>query len=56
MQATKRERLTSLYKKYQLSKEDIFQLRFGNITTPIITRTGIDKVQGIAKIKIPIII
>ena len=52
MQTTKMERLKNLYEKYQLSKEDIFSLKFGSISTPIITRTGIDKIQGIAKIKI----
>ena len=52
MQTTKRERLKNLYEKYQLSKEDIFSLKFGSVSTPIITRTGIDKIQGIVKIKI----
>ena len=52
MQTTKRERLKNLYEKYQLSKEDIFSLKFGSVSTPIITGTGIDKIQGIAKIKI----
>lgn len=52
METTKRERLKNLYEEYQLSKEDIFSLKFGSISTPIITRTGIDKIQATAKIKI----
>ena len=49
---TKSERLNNLYKKYLLNKEDVFPMQFGKVTVPIITRTGIDKIQATAKIKI----
>ena len=52
MTSTNRERLKTLYKKYQLTKDDIYPLKFGNKEIPIITRTGIDKIQAIEKIKI----
>ena len=44
--ANNKDRLISLYKYYKLDKEDIFQLKFGATKVPIITRTGIDKIQG----------
>lgn len=47
--STKSERLNGLYKKYGLTKEDVF-------TSPqrwtIITRTGIDKIQAAAGIDV----
>lgn len=43
-----RDRLTELYKKYNLTKDDVFKHQH----YIIITRSGIDKIQGIAKIKI----
>tara|TARA_Y100001972_G_scaffold53839_1_gene66407 strand:+ start:5149 stop:5562 length:414 start_codon:yes stop_codon:yes gene_type:complete len=52
MTSTNRERLKTLYKKYLLTKDDIYSLKFGNKKIPIITRTGIDKIQAIEKIKI----
>lgn len=52
MTLTKIERLKTLYKKYLLNKEDIFILKFGEKETPIITRTGIDKIQSTENIKI----
>ena len=41
-----RERLKQLYKKYNLSKDDIFALKFGNSKKHIITRPGIEKIQA----------
>lgn len=52
MQTTKSERLNNLYKKYLLNREDVFPLPRGGKLIPIITRTGIDKIQATAKIKI----
>ena len=42
------EKLKALYKKYNLTKEDVFKHHL----YIIITRSGIDKVQGIEGIKI----
>ena len=43
-----RDKLNTLYKKYNLDKEDFFQHQHYTI----ITRAGIDKIQGIEGIKI----
>lgn len=43
-----REKLAELYKKYQLTKDDIFKHQH----YLIITRSGIDKIQAIEGIKI----
>ena len=43
-----REKLAELYKKYDLTKEDVFKHQH----YIIITRSGIDKIQGVAGIKI----
>jgi hypothetical protein len=43
-----REKLTELYKKYELSKDDIFKHKH----YVIITRQGIDKIQSKANIQI----
>lgn len=43
-----KEKLTKLYKEYNLTKEDVFKHQH----YLIITRSGIDKIQSIAKIKI----
>ena len=43
-----RDKLVELYKKYDLTKDDVFKHQH----YVIITRTGIDKIQGIEKIKI----
>jgi hypothetical protein len=43
-----REKLTELYKKYNLDKSDVFKHQH----YIIITRSGIDKIQGVAGIKI----
>ena len=43
-----REKLAKLYKKYELSKEDIFKHQHYTI----ITRGGIDKIQAVASIDI----
>jgi hypothetical protein len=50
--ANNKERLIALYKFYKLNKEDIFTLKFGASKVPIITRTGIDKIQATENIKI----
>jgi len=43
-----KEKLTELYKKYELTKEDVFKHQH----YIIITRSGIDKIQAKAKINI----
>ena len=43
-----KEKLTVLYKKYNLTKDDVFKHQH----YLIITRSGIDKIQGIEGIKI----
>lgn len=43
-----RERLAELYKKYELTKDDVFKHQH----YLIITRSGIEKIQGIEKIKV----
>ena len=43
-----RERLAELYKKYELTKDDIFKHQH----YLIITRSGIEKIQGIEQIKV----
>ena len=47
-----RDKLKALYLKYELTAEDIFTKDIGNSSFTIITRQGIDKIQGIEKIKI----
>ena len=42
------EKLKELYKKYDLTKDDVFKHQH----YIIITRSGIDKIQGVAGIKI----
>ena len=42
------EKLKQLYKKYELTKDDVFK----HAHYVIITRSGIDKIQGVAGIKI----
>jgi len=44
----KRDKLLELYKKYDLTKDDVFKHQH----FVIITRTGIDKIQGIEQINI----
>ena len=44
----KKEKLTELYKKYNLTKDDVFKHQH----YIIITRSGIDKIQAKAKINI----
>ena len=41
-----REKLTEIYRQYDLEKDDIFMLKFGKIERPIITRSGIEKIQA----------
>ena len=43
-----REKLTEMYKKYDLTKDDVFKHKH----YLIITRSGIEKIQGIEKIKV----
>jgi hypothetical protein len=43
-----KEKLTELYKKYELTKDDVFKHQH----YLIITRSGIDKIQATAKVKI----
>ena len=47
-----RDKLRDLYLKYELTAEDIFTKDIGNSSFTIITRQGIDKIQGIEKIDI----
>jgi hypothetical protein len=42
----KREQLKELYIKYGLDESDIFNIKFGNSSKPIITRVGIEKIQA----------
>tara|TARA_R100001086_G_scaffold91296_1_gene45187 strand:- start:1093 stop:1464 length:372 start_codon:yes stop_codon:yes gene_type:complete len=43
-----REKLTEMYKKYDLTKDDVFKHKH----YLIITRSGIEKIQGIENIKV----
>ena len=43
-----KEKLAKLYKKYELTKEDVFKHQH----YVIITRSGIEKIQAIAKVKV----
>lgn len=43
-----RDRLKNLYEKYNLNKEDVFKHQH----YVIITRSGIEKIQAIAKVKV----
>ena len=43
-----KEKLTELYKEYKLEKEDVFKHQH----YLIITRSGIDKIQAVAKIQV----
>ena len=45
-----KERLKEIYLKYNLEKDDIFELKFGNNVKHIITRSGIEKIQQQEKI------
>ena len=47
-----RDKLKALYLKYELTAEDIFTKEIGEKSFTIITRQGIDKIQGIEKINI----
>jgi hypothetical protein len=47
-----RENLKEIYKKYNLEEDDIFILKFGNQNKPIITRTGIEKIQATLRIDV----
>ena len=43
---TKRERLRALFVKYELDKEDIFSMKMGGRSIPIVTRTGVEKIMS----------
>ena len=47
-----RDKLKELYLKYELTAEDIFTKDIGNSSFTIITRQGIDKIQGVEQIDI----
>lgn len=47
-----RDKLAELYRKYELTADDIFTKNIGDSSFTIITRQGIDKIQGIEKIDI----
>lgn len=46
------EKLKEIYNKFNLDKEDIFKLKFGNSNKYIITRTGCEKIQAQMKIEV----
>jgi hypothetical protein len=46
--ATNREKIAKLYKKYELTPDEVFKHQHYTI----ITRAGIDKIQGVEQIKI----
>tara|TARA_Y100000593_G_scaffold93963_1_gene190818 strand:+ start:692 stop:1093 length:402 start_codon:yes stop_codon:yes gene_type:complete len=46
------EKLKEIYNKFNLDKEDIFKLKFGNSNKYIICRTGIEKIQAQMKIEV----
>jgi len=41
-----REQLKEMYEKYNLEPADIFVIKFGAKGIPIITRTGVEKIQS----------
>jgi len=41
-----REKLKDLYERYELEPSDIFVIKFGAKGIPIITRTGVEKIQN----------
>jgi hypothetical protein len=41
-----KEALREIYKKYELTEDDVFVQRLGRKEIPTITRTGIEKIQG----------
>ena len=47
-----RDKLAELYRKYELTADDIFTKNIGDSSFTIITRQGIDKIQAIEKINI----
>ena len=42
----KREALAELYKRYELTREDVFVQKLGGREIPTVTRTGVEKIQG----------
>ncbi len=47
-----REQLKELYLKYKLKETDIFNIKFGQKTKPIITRSGIETIQNALQITV----
>ena len=47
-----KDKLKELYYKYKLENEHFFPLKLGNKEFTIITRQGIDKIQGLEQINI----
>tara|TARA_R100000655_G_scaffold31221_1_gene62661 strand:- start:3723 stop:4136 length:414 start_codon:yes stop_codon:yes gene_type:complete len=47
-----RDKLKDIYKKYDLEQDDIFILKFGSKEKPIITRSGIERIQNKEKIQL----
>jgi hypothetical protein len=47
-----RENLKEIYNKYKLEEDDIFILKFGGKDKPIITRSGIERIQNLLKIEV----
>ena len=47
-----REKLKEIYKKFNLEEEDIYIIKFGIQSKPIITRTGIEKIQATLRIDV----
>ena len=46
------EKIAKLYKKYNLDKDDIFELKFGSKKKYVICRTGIEKIQALLGIQV----
>lgn len=46
------ERLKEIYQKFDLKNDDIYLLPFGSVKKPIITRTGIEKIQSKLNIEV----
>ena len=47
-----KEKLKEIYKTYNLDPDDIFVLNFGGKDKPIITRSGIEKIQSKLNIQV----
>ena len=47
-----RDKLKEIYTKYNLDKDDIFMLKFGSKQTPVIRRSGVEKIQAHLNIEV----